>query len=126
VAAHVLSNVDRRVHIVIPLNRDECFIAIVKHGSYDEHKVSVISYSSLVAVVGNDCVASIGIDLNRQFPDLSNVDISSQLSYDGSELLLLGRRKLMAGRHDDPTQLEPMYVQKSQAELRFEQRRRKQ
>jgi len=126
VSAHVFGNVDRKVHIIIPLNRDECFIAIVKHGSYDDRTVSVIPYSSLMAVVGNDWVAGIGIDPSRQFPELSNIDMSSQLTYDCSEMLLLGRRKLMAGRHDDPTQLEPVYVKESQAELRFEQRRRKQ
>lgn len=126
VAAHKFRNTGGKVHIVIPLNRDECFMAAVENGSFNEHNISIVAYNNLVPAVGNDWVAGIGVNPGQQFPQLSNVDVSNQLDYDGVDLLYLGRQKLSAGLVDDSAQLEPMYIQKSQAELKFEQRQRKQ
>ncbi len=123
VAAHKLSDFEGKVHVVIPLNRDECFTAAVENGSYDEQSLSIMAYANLFSRVGHHRVAGIGIDLSRQFPVLQQIDVSSHLDYDGADLLHLGRRRLSDGSVDDLAQLEPIYVQKSQAELRFEQRR---
>ena len=123
VAAHRLQGVDGKVHVIIPLNRDECFTAVVENGSYDEQSLSIMAYVNLVSIVGHHRVAGIGINLSRQFIQLQQADVSSCLDYDGADLLYLGRRRLSDGSVDDLAQLEPVYVQKTQAELRFEQRR---
>jgi tRNA threonylcarbamoyladenosine biosynthesis protein TsaB len=126
VAAHKLRSQQRKVQIIIGLNRDECLIAPVESGSYDESAVVVVAYSDLRRVVGEDWVAAIQVDLSTSFPQLSNVDVSKQLGYDASDLLELGVGKLASGLSDDLAQLEPLYLQKSQAELRFERRQREQ
>jgi tRNA threonylcarbamoyladenosine biosynthesis protein TsaB len=123
VAAHKLCAVDGKVYVIIPLNRDECFAAVIENGSYDELSLSIMAYANFVSTVGHHRVAGIGIDLSRQFPQLQPDNVSSHLDYDGADLLYLGRCRLLEGHKDDPAQLEPVYVQKSQAELRFEQRR---
>jgi len=126
VAAYKLRSLNRKVQIIIGLNRDECFVAPVESGSYEESAVSVVAYNNLLHVVGEDWVAAIRIDLSTSFPQLGNVDVSKQLDYDTSDLLELGVGKLASGLSDDLAQLEPLYLQKSQAELRFERRQRKQ
>jgi tRNA threonylcarbamoyladenosine biosynthesis protein TsaB len=123
VAAHKLRDVEGKVHVIIPLNRDECFTAIIENRLYDEQSLSIVPYANLVSKVGHHRVAGIGINLSRQFPQLQQADVSSYLDYDGADLLYLGRRKLSDGQQDDLAQLEPVYIQKTQAELRFEQRR---
>ena len=126
VAAYKLRSANRKVHIVIGLNRDECFIAPIEGGSYDKGTVLIVPYNDLLRTIGQDWVAGIGVDLHTRFPQLGSVDISGQLDYDASELLNLGAHKLAAGITDDLTRLEPLYLQKSQAELRFEQRQQEQ
>ena len=126
VAAYKLRGVNRKVHVIIGLNRDECIVAPVESGSYDESAVLVVAYSRLLHVIGEDSVADIGGEMSRRFPQLSNVDLSGQLDYSASDLLELGVGKLASGLSDDLAQLEPLYLQKSQAELRFERRQRKQ
>ncbi|TET95264.1 MAG: tRNA (adenosine(37)-N6)-threonylcarbamoyltransferase complex dimerization subunit type 1 TsaB [Candidatus Zixiibacteriota bacterium] len=126
VAAYKLRSLNRKVKIIIGLNRDECFVAPVESGSYEESAVSVVAYGDLLRVVGEDWVAGIRIDLSTSFPQLDSVDVSKQLDYDASDLLELGVGKLASGLSDDLAQLEPLYLQKSQAELRFERRQRKQ
>lgn len=126
VAAYKLRSLNRKVKIIIGLNRDECFVAPVESGSYEESAVSVVAYGDLLRVVGEDWVAGIQIELSTSFPQLDSVDVSKQLDYDASDLLELGVGKLASGLSDDLAQLEPLYLQKSQAELRFERRQRKQ
>ncbi len=126
VAAYKLRSLNRKVKIIIGLNRDECLVAPVESGSYEESAVAVIAYGDLLRVIGEDWVAAIRIDLSTSFPQLGSVDVSKQLDYDASDLLELGVGKLASGLSDDLAQLEPLYLQKSQAELSFERRQRKQ
>jgi tRNA threonylcarbamoyladenosine biosynthesis protein TsaB len=126
VAALKLKGFERRVRVVIPLNREECFTAVVEKGTYDKQSLTVITYPDLVTEVKDHAVAGIGIDLSQKFPQLREVDVSHYLAYDGSDILSLGVHKLSQGQADDLAGLEPLYVRKSQAELRFEQRRRQQ
>lgn len=124
VAAFKLGNEDRTVHVIVPLNNDECFLATVKGGCYNEPSLSITAYNDLVSFVGKEWVAGIGVELGEQFPELKHIDVSNQLNYDGSDLLYIGQQKLSAGVIDDLTHLEPLYVRKSVAELKFERRQR--
>jgi len=47
------------------------------------------------------------------------------IDYDGSSLIEIGVRRLANGNADDLATLEPLYLQKSQAEINFEKRRQK-
>ena len=112
VAAHKLQRMEGKVHIVIPLNRDECTTAVIENGSFDERSLAITEYAELISRVGSHRVAGIGIDLHRQYPQLREVDVSRHLDYDGADVLYLGLRKLSEGQFDDLEQLEPMYVKK--------------
>jgi len=126
VAANILSYVNQKVYVIIGLNRDQCFVAPVEGGSYDKDAISIISYNNLLQTIGRNSVAGLGIDLSKHFPKLNNVNLSQRLEYDASALLHLGAQKLALGLSNDIVQLEPLYLQKSQAEIRFEQRQREQ
>jgi tRNA A37 threonylcarbamoyladenosine modification protein TsaB len=58
----------------------------------------------------------------ESFPGLKKQDLSADITYDAGDLIYLGREKLASDRADDLSMLEPLYVQKSQAEIKFELR----
>ncbi|MFQ6009354.1 MAG: tRNA (adenosine(37)-N6)-threonylcarbamoyltransferase complex dimerization subunit type 1 TsaB, partial [Candidatus Zixiibacteriota bacterium] len=64
VAAYKLSSFDGKVHVIIPLNRDECFNAVVENGSYCKQSLSIVAYENLISRVGHHRVAGIGIDMS--------------------------------------------------------------
>ncbi|MFH1372468.1 MAG: tRNA (adenosine(37)-N6)-threonylcarbamoyltransferase complex dimerization subunit type 1 TsaB [bacterium] len=119
-AAHRLRDEDHKVRIVIGLNRDECLLAPVGKGSFDAADIRVVAYTELATVVGEDRLLGVGVT-----PDLGRVDRTDLIEYDAADLLTLGQNRLTVGDYDDLAALEPLYVQKSRAELRFEQQPKK-
>ncbi|MFQ5454352.1 MAG: tRNA (adenosine(37)-N6)-threonylcarbamoyltransferase complex dimerization subunit type 1 TsaB, partial [Candidatus Zixiibacteriota bacterium] len=99
IAAHMLRNMKEKVFIVIPHKKDEFFVTQVCCGEFSLNDVKIIPCHCLSDVV-NDClVAGFGINLKEQFPEISEKVISNQLSYDASELILMGSKKLTAGEN---------------------------
>ena len=119
-AAHRLRHEDHKVLIVIGLNRDECLLAPVDKGSFDTADIKIVAYTELATVVGEDRLLGIGVT-----PDLGRIGTTDLLEYDAADLLTLGQSRLAVVDYDDLADLEPLYVQKSRAELRFEQRSKK-
>jgi tRNA threonylcarbamoyladenosine biosynthesis protein TsaB len=124
VAAHKLRAPGRATFIVIPLNRDECIIATVHDDSYRKDSVSVVRYDGLAEVIGDSPAVGLALDVSSRVGKVDPEKVSGQLDYDALDLLHLGVRRLAAGHADDIAELEPLYLQKSQAEIRFEQRQR--
>ncbi|MEW5993351.1 MAG: tRNA (adenosine(37)-N6)-threonylcarbamoyltransferase complex dimerization subunit type 1 TsaB [Candidatus Zixiibacteriota bacterium] len=125
VAARRLRSRANEVDIVIPLNRDECFLATVDRGTYEKSSVRTVRYDDLVAATGRKQVAGFGIDPGIRFPELVNRIVSDRIDFEAADLIQLGIEKLQATETIEPAELEPLYIQKSQAEIRFEQRQRK-
>ncbi len=124
IAAARLAEVDVPVNVVIPLNRDEGILGLIEEGACDRARLSVVRYDRLFDAVDGGAVAGLGIDLVERFPEMPNEDFTDRLDYDAGDLLQLGRAKLEAGETADIATLEPLYLQKSQAEIRFEEGRK--
>jgi hypothetical protein len=99
-------------------------VADVMGGQRTGDKIAVVSSRSLGEYLGDKAVAFYQSDSSELPPDVENEDLSASIQYSARELVYLGREKLSSGQIGDLSSLEPLYVQKSQAEIRFEQRKR--
>ena len=129
IAAYRLRHLKETVHVVVPLNRDECIVGPIKDEAYDQTLVRVVKYDQLfetvgTSAVGNDAIAAMGFLFHERYPEVPVVDYTDQLDWQAADLLYLGREKLLKGETADPATLEPLYLQKSQAEIRFDQRQK--
>ncbi|MCK4460740.1 MAG: tRNA (adenosine(37)-N6)-threonylcarbamoyltransferase complex dimerization subunit type 1 TsaB [candidate division Zixibacteria bacterium] len=120
-----LRNVAGEICVVVPFKRDECFVATIENGRFDSERIEAVPIGKIRAFVKGRPVTSVGIKLP---PDLSSSGsaVPPGIEYDAADLLQVGMVRLEAGNQDDISQLQPLYVQKSQAELRYEQRRKDQ
>ena len=123
-ASYKLREVDENVNIVIPLKKDEFFVTATLGGIYNPD-IKIVSDKKLGGVMGSSPVAGLNISIAHLFPGYSGKDFSKYLEYDAGDILYLGSRKLELGKIDDLASLEPMYLQKSQAEINFELRNKK-
>jgi len=111
------------VCVVLPFKRDACFVAVVTTGRFDPEAIEAVPLDRLAAFLNGRAVTTIGLDLPPSAsPPASTVP--ARIEYDAADLLRLGLARLTAEGPDDLGALEPLYIQKSQAELRFEQRRK--
>ncbi|MEW6051244.1 MAG: tRNA (adenosine(37)-N6)-threonylcarbamoyltransferase complex dimerization subunit type 1 TsaB [Candidatus Zixiibacteriota bacterium] len=124
VAAYRLSEMREPIRVLIPLKKDELFMGTVVNGACDLNQIRILTHEQVIQESGELHHVAIGFDLQHSLPRLRSPDGQSELSFDAAYLLQLGRLRLEQGRPDDLTTLEPLYLQKSQAEIRFEQRNR--
>lgn len=124
IAASKLRDVDRPVSVLVPLKKDEFFVAEVFGGKQVGDEIEVVSARSLAEYAGGKAVACYHFDLAGIPGGVGGDDLSKRIQYNAGDLVYLGREKFSAGTADDLSLLEPLYVQKSQAEIRFEQRRK--
>lgn len=124
IAAYKLAGDDGPVRIVVPYRQNEFFVATVAAGTFKTGEIMIMTAAGLASLNKNIRVAAMGGSLANQIPDLKAADMSESLTYDASELLHLGRLKLSHGQAADLTSLEPLYLSRSQAEIRFAQRDR--
>jgi tRNA threonylcarbamoyladenosine biosynthesis protein TsaB len=125
VAAYKLGEASGPVAVIVPLTRDQYFVAEVVGGAGGASSVTTASAGELTAGFTDRPLAGIGINVSKLFPDLQGVVGGGEIVYDISDVLHLGTTKLTSGHQDDLVSLEPLYLQRSQAEIRFEQRRQK-
>lgn len=124
IAAHKLQHIDSVVAVVIPLKKDELFVADICGGRLVDGKIRVVPADSLPDAIGERAVAGFQFDAAESFPSLGNKNLSEVAQYDAGDLIYLGREKLGGDQAGDLALLEPLYVQKSQAEIKFELRDR--
>ena len=124
VAAFKLRAENDPVSVIIPLKRDEFFVGEVSGGEFVSDEIRVVTEQGLADAVGQNAVAGFQFSLSERFPQVENPDLSSDVEYNAGDLIYLGRDRLSRGLIGDLSELEPLYVQKSQAEIRFEQRNR--
>ena len=121
IAAQKLSAVDSEVSVVVPLKRDEFFVSEVAGGK-QVSEIRVVNDRELESLVNERPVAAIHFDLQNNAGILAANDLSSAVGYDAADMIYIGLAKLESGYSSDLAMLEPLYVQKSQAEIRFERR----
>ncbi len=124
IAAYRLRDRAERITVAIPLKKDEFFVTSVSSGKYDHDGIAAVKARDLAQHAGRDPFAVYGVGISPEWK-MAGQDLSSEISYDSSELIYLGSEKLTRGEADDPVLLEPLYLQKSQAEINFELRHKK-
>jgi tRNA threonylcarbamoyladenosine biosynthesis protein TsaB len=119
VAAYRLRHEPEPVLVIVPFKSDAVFAATVRGGTFDPSAIDVVPVAAITEAAQQGRVAVFGLE--GKAPDAPRV---TALETDIADLAFLGRRKLAAGEVADPAGLEPLYVQRSQAEIRFDERQR--
>ncbi len=123
-AEYKLAGVGQNVKVVLPFKKGSYFVATLINDKIDESAVLVVSSEELNSHIGGSLVAGMGnIDLSVLVADKVQIIESNRTDFDASELTNLGVMKLNRKEISDLVNLEPLYLQKSQAEIRFEQDR---
>lgn len=109
-------------HVLIPSRKGEYYVGGVDNTAPRLDSIQVAAESDLSALIGRGPAYGIGFDpvpvLSPIIPGL----VGEQLEYDGGDLLQVGLEKLRLTEPSDPAALEPIYLQKAIAEIRFDQR----
>ena len=124
VAALCLPRIERRVHVLIPSRKGEFYLGTLGNGAIGEKDISVVGESVLPERVGSEEVFTIEYD-HRTVEATQSLN-AQRLEYDAGDVLQAGLKKLQNGEISDLASLEPVYLQKAIAEIRFDQRRRDQ
>lgn len=111
-----------QTYFAVPFKRDALFVVPVEAGQCDINRIKVMSIPELIELTQDENSIVYGTGLTQLSAGLGEARVHS-FEYEASQLLYLGIEKLMAGKADDLNSLEPLYLQKSQAEIRFEQNR---
>jgi tRNA threonylcarbamoyladenosine biosynthesis protein TsaB len=125
IAAQKLSRRPDPVTVLVPFIRDEYFCCRVVGGNFQTSDIATVSLPEIPAMLAEREVATIGVTSADGIGVAANGHKLEPIEYDCSDLLLLGLAQLAAGRHADLSELEPLYLMKSQAEIRFEKRQQK-
>ncbi|MEE8404666.1 MAG: tRNA (adenosine(37)-N6)-threonylcarbamoyltransferase complex dimerization subunit type 1 TsaB [candidate division Zixibacteria bacterium] len=123
-AAFKLSKTEQVVAVIVPFKRDSVFTGEVKSGNFDNSSIRVVPIKQLRNQLSGSKVASCGFDKGKIPIEVKNIETAGSVSFDAADLLQIGIEKLKRGEVSDLADLEPLYVQKSQAEINFEQAQR--
>jgi tRNA threonylcarbamoyl adenosine modification protein YeaZ len=121
VAADRIGQQDDAAHIAIPSRKDEFYVGVCRNGAVLDDDVRIMSETELAVAVGHNRVFTIGYD-PEDFGAETLKQIARGLEYDAGDLLRVGRNKLLRGERSDTISLEPAYMQKAIAEVRFDLR----
>lgn len=119
VAAYRLRHETEPVLVIVPFKSDAVFAARVHGGALVSNEIDVMPVATITEASKQGRVAVFGLE--GAAPSDSRV---IALETDIADLAYLGRKKLAAGEVAELARLEPLYVQRSQAEIRFDERQR--
>ena len=123
-AAFKLSKTEQVVAVIVPFKRDSVFTGEIESGNFDNSSIRVVPIKQLRNQLSGSKVASCGFDKEKIPIEVKNIETAGSVSFDAADLLQIGFEKLKRGEVSDLADLEPLYVQKSQAEINFEQAQR--
>lgn len=123
-AAFKLSKTEQVVAVIVPFKRDSVFTGEVKSGNFDSSSIRVVPIKQLKNCLSGLEVVSCGFDKGKISIEVETILTAGSVSFDAADLLKIGFEKLKRGEVSDLADLEPLYVQKSQAEINFEQAQR--
>ncbi|MDH3891629.1 MAG: tRNA (adenosine(37)-N6)-threonylcarbamoyltransferase complex dimerization subunit type 1 TsaB [candidate division Zixibacteria bacterium] len=124
IACHKLREVSSDVCVVVPFKADESFVGLFSRGRVDPEQVRSVRVEQFEQFVAGRSVTTIGFELPDHLNPMSDASVPWCLEFDASDILEIGMSRLEASDLDDLSSLEPLYIQKSQAEIRYEQRRK--
>ncbi len=111
-------------HVLVPFKRDAMFMGVIEGGRCDLGGVEAVTEENAVQKTAGKKIAGIGFDAVEQFLSPDGEHSMEFIRFDASDMLYVGLEKLNRGEFADVTALEPLYLQKSQAEIKFDQRQR--
>ena len=122
-AAYKLRDESEDIYIIVQFKKDQFFVVPVNSGNYFLDRLDVMKLNQLSEFCQNNKFAIIGLD--GQLESGQELDFTKRIISDASDLLELGSIKIERGEFDKLAELEPLYIQKSQAEINFELNNRK-
>ena len=125
-AGYRLRDVSDDVRVLVPHKRGQYFCGVVRNGQCATEQVSIVTLEQVMSSPSDQPFAGIGFDPHERPPDPAFLARVEQLTFSGADLIHIGRAALSSGRRADLAHLEPLYLQKSQAEIRFDERRQEQ
>jgi tRNA threonylcarbamoyladenosine biosynthesis protein TsaB len=123
VAALCLKRSEGLAHVLIPSRKGEFYVGAFRDGAIRESDIGVVEENNLVARVGSDRIYTIGYDPGSLEEGVSGLK-ARILDYDAGDVLQVGLERLNRGEKSDIAALEPVYLQKAIAEIRFDQKSR--
>lgn len=114
------------VLVATQVRRDELLVGRIEKGQFDLASVTPVPLTGLHEFAGHTPVVGLGTNAARNLEAIQPAGGRAELEIDPADLIHVGRAKFEAGEIADAAILEPLYIQKSQAEIRFEQRRQQQ
>lgn len=126
IAAYKLRKRPGKMNLLAPFLREEYFMTTIENGDVAENdEVATVGAADLKAMPPTVRLIAIGFVSDETIPQQADGSPVELISYDCADLLYLGIEKLASGHADDLTQLEPLYLRKSQAEIKYDERARK-
>ncbi len=122
IAARRLSETDRDVLVLVPFKKDELFVGTARDGQCDLASIKPVAIDQIATLLADRPAIGVGFDPTLLVTDSVPSSMGSSLIYDAGDLMQLGLERLQAGDYADLPLLEPMYIQKSQAEINFDKR----
>jgi len=124
IAAFKLSKSEQSTIVIVPFKRDSVFAGEVKSGKFSDSSIRVVAIHELQENLSGLEVVSCGFDQEKIPIAVKEIETAGSVSFDTADLLQIGFEKLIKSKFSDLADLEPLYVQKSQAEINFEQAQR--
>jgi tRNA threonylcarbamoyladenosine biosynthesis protein TsaB len=107
--------------ICVPFKADAFCTLPVISGSYTIREARVITLDELEKLAERAPLALIGAE-DQQVESITDNSTTRRIDLRISDLIYLGREKLQSGEIGSLVELEPLYLQRSQAEIRFDER----
>ena len=123
IAIHYLANHLDQAMVILPFKSDALFVGSMSDGKLESDKVSVIFFEEIAEIVKSGPVAAVGFESDSDTGKAFTKAGIRLVQFDASDLITIGMAKLEKSEIANLADLEPMYLQKSQAELAFEKRR---
>jgi tRNA threonylcarbamoyladenosine biosynthesis protein TsaB len=117
VAAHKLQQEPDAATVALALKHNEYVIGQVHGGVASRETLRIVKQDEMTELTRQEPVVFLSADDGAESEPAKHL-----LIFDAADVLAAGRVKLDSGDIDDLETLEPLYLQKSQAEIRFDQR----
>ncbi len=123
IAALKLGDKSGTVRLILPFKADSVFTLIMTDGKCDPAQVEAISYAEIVTKSPDTRLVAIGFEVESTAGEAMQKAGLDLIDFDATDLLAVGAHKYQNDQLAELASLEPMYLQKSQAEIAFEKRK---
>lgn len=121
-AAYLLGSDIPDLWLLAPARKGEYFAVQYRSGTYDLADATAVMTRDLPQLTAGLPAAGYGDTIAEDLKCAAITDLSDRLVYDAAHLLALGLDKYRQHAIPDLNTLEPMYLRRSQAELRWAER----